>query len=500
MTVRLEIYSTLVICSLLDIAICGVCPVSTPTVTSVPRCPATLEEMKEAAQRKKCEMMADSKNCDMPPVYHCLLNQWKNDTIEVCASPWYISGFCAIYNTVEMKVTDDFTRDCATMKDCPTRYHSPEAYKYQTCYEKINTGKISTSSPTTSFVLKSRESFSDTIGFMIVIGILCIIIVSILVCLFSRKLRGKLLKIVDRDWSCFGNTRPTESITQDEEENILNSSRVDRNWSCFGNTRHTESITQEEEENILNSSHDSYDGMNTKDSSERHLLDSKENSSPNYIPNNLQRNKEMDKDDSEVLTDNFVPNQSNISSDAIDTRAFPKPKKIIDAVNKRIPREIPQKTETTSSTAENRTTENVSPSTRKSSENESEKLPSHEHGDGNSNNISINTEQFGIPEGERGKDINKDASCSDAAVQDSAKIHEESDRIVGETSPVPILQTPIEIPNLAVPLENKDVKALPAFSSEGRIMQTDTDEEQCAQTVEDLRKKFEPQTTEQIKQ
>ena len=49
------------------------------------------------------------------------------------------------------------------------------------------------------------------------------------------------------------------------------------------------------------------------------------------------------------------------------------------------------------------TTENVSPSTRKSSENESEKLPSHEHGDGNSNNISINTEQFGIPEGERGK-------------------------------------------------------------------------------------------------
>ena len=42
-------------------------------------------------------------------------------------------------------------------------------------------------------------------------------------------------------------------------------------------------------------------------------------------------------------------------------------------------------------------------------------------------------------------DINKDASCSDAAVQDSAKIHEESDIIVGETSSVPILQTPIGI-------------------------------------------------------
>lgn len=28
-----------------------------------------------------------------------------------------------------MKVTDDFTRDCATINVCPTRYHSPEAYK-----------------------------------------------------------------------------------------------------------------------------------------------------------------------------------------------------------------------------------------------------------------------------------------------------------------------------------------------------------------------------------
>ena len=49
------------------------------------------------------------------------------------------------------------------------------------------------------------------------------------------------------------------------------------------------------------------------------------------------------------------------------------------------------------------TTDNLSPSTRKSSENASEKLPFHEHGDGNSNNIFINTEKFGIPEGERGK-------------------------------------------------------------------------------------------------
>lgn len=37
-------------------------------------------------------------------------------------------------------------------------------------------------------------------------------------------------------------------------------------------------------------------------------------------------------------------------------------------------------------------------------------------------------------------DINKDASSSDAAI-DSAKIHDKSNRIVEETSSVPILQT-----------------------------------------------------------
>ena len=40
----------------------------------------------------------------------------------------------------------------------------------------------------------------------------------------------------------------------------------------------------------------------------------------------------MDKDDSEVLTANFVPNQSNIGSDAINTRALPNPKIIIDGM------------------------------------------------------------------------------------------------------------------------------------------------------------------------
>lgn len=39
-------------------------------------------------------------------------------------------GFCAIYNTEEMKVIDDFNRDCTNLTGgpCPTRYISTDAY------------------------------------------------------------------------------------------------------------------------------------------------------------------------------------------------------------------------------------------------------------------------------------------------------------------------------------------------------------------------------------
>lgn len=39
-------------------------------------------------------------------------------------------GFCVIYNTEEMKVIDDFNRDCTNFTEdpCPTRYISTDAY------------------------------------------------------------------------------------------------------------------------------------------------------------------------------------------------------------------------------------------------------------------------------------------------------------------------------------------------------------------------------------
>ncbi|XP_052711970.1 uncharacterized protein LOC128186230 [Crassostrea angulata] len=137
----------LIVAIVLNFSDCDYCPVSAPTVSVVSKCPTTKTEWDQAASRKKCSHMS-AKCGTKSPVYHCLLNQWRNETVEVCASNWYISGFCAIYNTEEMKVIDDFDRDCTNLTGgpCPTRYISTDAYMYQGCYGKRNT---STSLPST---------------------------------------------------------------------------------------------------------------------------------------------------------------------------------------------------------------------------------------------------------------------------------------------------------------------------------------------------------------
>nr|XP_022291067.1 uncharacterized protein LOC111102563 isoform X3 [Crassostrea virginica] len=183
-TIRLEIYLLLLCCSL-NFAFGGVCPAGAPTVRIVDKCPTTRAEMEEAAQRKKCDMMKDSKPCDKPPVYHCLLNQWGNATVEVCTSPWYISGFCAIYNTVEMKVIDDFNRDCTNFTEgkCPSRYHSPEAYLYQSCYMK----DINSTNPAKPITSHQQCNGSDNTAVIAVLGVVIVLLLVLTVILILER-------------------------------------------------------------------------------------------------------------------------------------------------------------------------------------------------------------------------------------------------------------------------------------------------------------------------
>lgn len=113
------------------------CEVSRLTVEIVKDCPKSEEEWKKAAARKNCEDYASQ--CDQPNefVYHCVINAYVNETLEVCAYKQYIlSGYCTEYNIGGNLLQSNARAICSSLQPnpCPMLYPSNEAFKYQGCY------------------------------------------------------------------------------------------------------------------------------------------------------------------------------------------------------------------------------------------------------------------------------------------------------------------------------------------------------------------------------
>lgn len=68
-----------------SIAIRDSCPVSPSTVEIVDNCPDSEKKWRLAAARKNCS--AHASQCDKPEslMYHCVINAFVNETLEVCA-------------------------------------------------------------------------------------------------------------------------------------------------------------------------------------------------------------------------------------------------------------------------------------------------------------------------------------------------------------------------------------------------------------------------------
>lgn len=57
-------------------------------------CPITRKEWNNAAKNKNCEKLSQRRNCSKETElqYHCLINSYLNDTVEVCAPREIILG------------------------------------------------------------------------------------------------------------------------------------------------------------------------------------------------------------------------------------------------------------------------------------------------------------------------------------------------------------------------------------------------------------------------
>lgn len=61
------------------------CPISRKTVQVVEDCPDSLEKWNRAAERKNCATFATQCDGRRKLQYHCVINPFVNETVEVCA-------------------------------------------------------------------------------------------------------------------------------------------------------------------------------------------------------------------------------------------------------------------------------------------------------------------------------------------------------------------------------------------------------------------------------
>lgn len=113
------------------------CPISRATVKIVDICPVSEEEWRQAAARKNCTAFANQ--CSEPDklVYHCVIDPYVNQLIEVCAyAQNIVLGHCTDYSISGNLIEPNQRTNCRTFteKPCPDVYRSTEAYKYPGCY------------------------------------------------------------------------------------------------------------------------------------------------------------------------------------------------------------------------------------------------------------------------------------------------------------------------------------------------------------------------------
>lgn len=80
------------------------CQEAIDSVVSVPSCPKSQEEWKNAAKMKNCIITASQQKCTNTTefVYHCVIDGFQKETLEVCAPRKLIHG--KILTTIVLKI------------------------------------------------------------------------------------------------------------------------------------------------------------------------------------------------------------------------------------------------------------------------------------------------------------------------------------------------------------------------------------------------------------
>lgn len=165
------------------------CQEAVDNAESVSSCPTSKKEWDIAARKKNCSKIASHQKCSSVEKfqYHCVLNGYRNETLEVCAPSRVIFGYCVEFNLLGGVIQDQHSSPCNdTFPKCDKYYNSSTAYKYPDCYQLVSVSGHTNSSTTMKYDVTSTttyESLSGEIQTVVwIVGIVSGIIVT-LVCI-----------------------------------------------------------------------------------------------------------------------------------------------------------------------------------------------------------------------------------------------------------------------------------------------------------------------------
>lgn len=168
------------------------------SVKYVTSCPISKSEWDAAAKKKNCSRMALHQNCSTVEKfqYHCVINEYRNKMVEVCAPSRIIFGNCVEFNVLGGVIQDQHFSPCRDIfPKCDNHYDSSTAYKYPDCY-KLVSGIIYSTTDKLSASITTTMKYDDTLSrdLPIIFGIVCGVLLTLTsVCVFFIRKRYKKL-------------------------------------------------------------------------------------------------------------------------------------------------------------------------------------------------------------------------------------------------------------------------------------------------------------------
>lgn len=191
------------------------CQETVYNVEVVESCPTSKIEWDIAARRKNCIKLAaeaerkECRNNEKQPEYHCLINAFRNQLLEVCVAGKIIFGYCAEFNEAGKVIQNHYSAPCEKVSPkCDKSYRSSDAYKYPGCYKLVKKTQVSTD-------LESRSDIMDIIIICLEVTVVICCLVVVTVQLRTRRRNQEMDIEKDTPESChLVETAPGKTINR----------------------------------------------------------------------------------------------------------------------------------------------------------------------------------------------------------------------------------------------------------------------------------------------